>query len=90
MNTTNMTSGVLGDQETLNDMLSSEKFVTSNLNTFAGECVNDQLRNDFLNILRESHAIQAELFNTANSKGWYPVKQAQASDIEQIRQRYIG
>ncbi len=90
MNTTNMTSGTLGDKEFINDLISSQKFATSNYNTFAGECVCEQLRTDFLNILKDEHSIQAELFNEANSRGWYPVKQAPINEVTQVRQKFMG
>ena len=90
MNMNNMTSGTLGDKETVNDLLSSQKYLSANLNTFAGECVCEQLRQDMLNILRDEHAIQAELFNEANARGWYPVKQAPPAEISTVRQKFMG
>lgn len=84
----NVTSGTLGDKEIVNDFISSQKFVTGNYNTFAGECVNEQLRNDFLNILKEEHCIQAELWTDANTRGWYPTKPAPANEISMVLQKY--
>ena len=83
-----ITNSVMGDKETVNDFIASQKLVTSSYNTFASECVNEQLRNEFLSILKDEHCIHAELFNDANSRGWYPVKQAPASDITQARQKF--
>lgn len=85
-----MTSGTLGDKETLSDLISSQKFTTSNYNTFAGECVCEQLRTDFLNILKDEHNIQNELFNEASARGWYPVKQAPVNEVTQARQKFLG
>ena len=41
----------LGEKEILQDGMISQKHITESYNTFAGECVNDQLRSTFLNIL---------------------------------------
>ncbi|MDR3207951.1 MAG: spore coat protein [Oscillospiraceae bacterium] len=90
MNTTQITGGTLGDKETINDLIASQKYVSANYNTFANECVSQQLRSDFLNILQDEHNIQADLFNEANSRGWYPVKQAPVNEITQVRQKYAG
>ncbi len=75
----------MGDKEILNDTISSQKHVESVYNTYAGECVNVSLRNDFLNILKEEHDIQSDLFNEMNKRGWYPLKQADANQINQVK-----
>lgn len=84
----NTMSKTMGDKETVNDFIASQKQIASSYNTFAGECVNEQLRTDFLNILDDEHRIQADLFNQANSRGWYQVKQADAAQISQVRQKF--
>ena len=76
------------EKDMLQDGLASQKHITDSYNTFAGECVNPQLRGTFLNILDEEHRIQAELFNTMQSKGWYQVEQAPAQKVQQTRQKY--
>lgn len=78
----------MGDKETVNDFIASQKQIAASYNTFAGECVNEQLRSEFLCILDDEHQIQADLFNQANSRGWYQVKQADTMEINQARQKY--
>lgn len=90
MNSINMTAGTMGDKETLGDCLGSQKLATSAYNTFAGECVNTQLRDEFLNILKEEHAIQSDLFNEMQTRGWYQVQPADSNEITKVRQKYIG
>ena len=80
--------GQMTEKEMLQDGLASQKHITDSYNTFAGECVNPQLRGTFLNILDEEHHIQAELFSTMQSKGWYQVEQAPAQKVQQTRQKY--
>ena len=52
----------LSDEEIMNDILSSQKHITGVYNTFSNECTHQALRNDFLNILREEHNIQVDVF----------------------------
>lgn len=78
----------MNDQERVTDMILSEKKMTSNYNTFASECVDDQLRNQYLNILNQSHQAQTALFKAAQSKGWYTVEQAAQSKITEAYNKF--
>ena len=66
----------MNDQERLTDFLCSEKKMSANYDTYASECVNLSLRDDFLSIFNRSHQTQSDLFKLAQSKGWYQVEQA--------------
>ena len=78
----------MGDKEMMSDCLNSEKNCTSVYNTFANECVNPRLRNDFINTLKDAHDVQSELFMEAKNRGWYVVKDAKATDIQQAAKKY--
>ena len=43
----------MNDQERITDLILTEKKMTGNYETFASECVNVTLRDDFLRILHE-------------------------------------
>ncbi|MBC7765892.1 MAG: spore coat protein, partial [Hyphomonadaceae bacterium] len=45
-----MSNQTMGDKELINDSIASQKMIESNYDTYANECVNVNLRNDFLNI----------------------------------------
>ena len=83
-----MNNSSMGDKEILSDSLSSQKFIAGNYDTFANECVNANLRNDFMNILREEHDIQSELFTEMQKRGWYQVKVANPTDVATAKQKY--
>lgn len=70
------------DKELLTDFLSSEKKLASNYDSFASECVNTKLRDEFLKLLVQGHQTQTELFNQAQNKGWYQVEQAQTNKVQ--------
>ena len=78
------------EQEYLTDLLMGEKKMTANYDTYASECVNTQLRDQFLQILNQSHKTQTELFNMAKEKGWYQVEQAPAQKVDQARQKFTN
>lgn len=89
-NTNQQNSNTMGDQEIVNDSIASQKFITESYNTFANECATPNLRDEFMNILKDEHQIQAELFSEAQKRGWYPVKSADEQQIQQAKQKYQG
>ncbi len=85
---TNGAKNQMNDQQYLYDAIASQKFISNNYNTFANECVNTNLKQDFLNILKEEHHIQAELFQEAQSRGWYQVPAAEQQKIDSAKQKF--
>lgn len=79
-----------GDKEMLTDLLSSQKMITSNYNSFANECATPCVRTDFVNILKEEHQIQSEVFCEMQNRGWYPTTAAEQNKVDQAKQKYSG
>ncbi|MGE4277392.1 MAG: spore coat protein [Lawsonibacter sp.] len=78
----------MNDQERITDFLCSEKKMSANYDTYASECVNTSLRDDFLNIFNQNHKTQTDLFQLAQSKGWYQVEQAPENKISQAYTKF--
>ena len=78
----------MGEKEILQDGLISQKHITDSYNTYAGECVNEQLRSTFLNILGDEHKIQADMFCDLQRRGWYQVENAPEQKVQQARQKF--
>lgn len=78
----------MNDQERITDMILSEKKMSTNYNTFASECVDTRLRDEYLKILTQSHATQTALFQTAQQKGWYKVEPAPQSKITETYNKF--
>ena len=78
----------MNDQERITDMILSEKKMSTNYSTFASECVDDTLRDEYLKILNQSHMTQTTLFKTAQSKGWYQVDPAPQSKITEAYNKF--
>ena len=71
----------MNDQERITDLILSEKKMSANYDTFASECVNVQLRDEYLKLFQQGHQTQTDLFQTAQQKGWYQVEQAPESKV---------
>ena len=80
----------MGECEILKDSLMSQKMLTDSYNTFAGECVNEQLRSAMLGILNEEHQIQADIFCDMKSRGWYQTEPADQNKVMQTRQKFTA
>lgn len=76
------------DQERLTDLLLTEKKMSTNYDLFASECVNTQLRDTFIQLLTAGHEIQSELFQDAQSRGWYKTTPAEANQVSQAYQKF--
>ncbi len=78
----------LNDKDIMNDVLSFQKNLTGIYNTFSNECVNDSLRTDMMNILREEHDIQYDVFSEMQKRGWYAPPSAEQSAVEQAKYKF--
>lgn len=90
---TNQISGTqsnspIPEKEMMNDVLSSQKYLTEAYNTYTNECATPNVRDEFMKILTEEHQIQAEVFDTMKQRGWYAVPAAQQQKIQQAKQKY--
>jgi len=79
--------GVYNDKQILQDTLMSQKHITDAYNTFAGECVDEKLRGTMLGILNDEHTIQATIFSSMQSNGWYKTEPATAKSIQKAKQK---
>ena len=90
MSNPNKCAQLMTEKEILQDCLSSQKQTTASYNTFAGECVNEQLRSTMLTILNEEHKMQADIFTHMQSNGWYQVESADQQKVQQAKQKFGG
>lgn len=76
------------DKEILADGLSSQKSATEKFNTFAGECVHDNLRSTMINILEQEHSISTDVFNMMHQRGMYETPPAEEKKIMEANQKF--
>ena len=79
----------LDDKTILNDCLAVQKQSTGLYNMWANECVNLNLRDEFLCILREEHEIQSDIFSEMERRGFYPVVSAEQTKVDQARTKFM-
>ncbi|HJB26877.1 MAG TPA: spore coat protein [Firmicutes bacterium] len=78
------------DKNMMDDALASQKFITETYNTFANECSDPQLKEQFVNLLEDEHRIQHEVFTEMQKRGWYQTEPAEQDKINQAKQKYLG
>jgi len=78
------------DKTMMTDMLSTQKFITSNYNNYAGECSTKAAKQKLLKILGEEHNIQLEIFENMQKRGWYETTPAPQDKLEQAVQTNIS
>lgn len=76
------------DKEILGDGLSTQKATTEKFNTFAGECVHDNLRTTMMKILEQEHSIQTEVFNMMHQRGFYETPAAEDKKVKEAQQKF--
>jgi spore coat protein CotF len=84
----NLAGPKMGDIDLMTDSLASQKLISETYNTFANECATPNLRDEFMNILKDEHQIEAELFSEMQKRGWYQVKPADQNLVMQAKQKY--
>ena len=83
-----MNGHCLNDQEMLNDVLSTQKFISGGYNTSAGEAASPTVKNAMMSLLEEEHAIQHEIFCEMQSRGWYQTQAAEQNKIDQAKTKF--
>lgn len=77
------------DQDIMADLLSSQKYITENYNTYANECVTPTVLTSFMNILKEEHQIQNQVFSEMQNRGWYAPEAADQNKVTQAKQKFM-
>jgi spore coat protein CotF len=80
----------MNDRDFLNDMLTTEKYMTSSYSVFLHEASHQQLYQDMMNIFTETQNCQRELFNLMFKKGWYKLEAADPQKLQQAYQQFQG
>ena len=76
------------DKTIMEDMLSTEKFISGNYNTFANERAGKTAKNKLVKILNDEHDIQFKIFEAMSARGWYPTPAATRDKINRAVQMY--
>lgn len=80
----------MNDRDFINDILTTEKYMTDAYTTALHECSHDQLYRDVLAIYNETANAQREVYNLMFRKGWYKVEAAEPQKLQQSYQQFQG
>jgi spore coat protein CotF len=80
----------MNDRDYLNDLLATEKYLTDGFNVAVREASHDQLYQDWLQILQETHQASRDIFNLMFQKGWYKLEAEQQQKLDQAYQQFSG
>jgi spore coat protein CotF len=78
----------MNDRDFLNDMLSTEKYLTTNYNTVMNEVTNQDLYQDLATILKETHDCQRNIFEAMFKNGWYTLEIADQQKMTEAYQQF--
>ena len=82
------TKSKFGEVERMNDLLSSQKFLTGAYNSYCCEAATSSVKSCLSSILQDEHRIQEEIFSEMNTRGWYPLEKAEEAKINSTKQKF--
>jgi spore coat protein CotF len=80
----------MNDRDFLDDMLTTEKYMTSAYNVFLHEASHQRLYQDMMSIFTETQNCQRELYNLMFKKGWYKLEAADQQKLQQSYHQFQG
>lgn len=80
----------MNERDFLNDMLSTEKYMTDAYTTALHEASHEHLYGDLLDIFNETQQMQRSLYTMMFQKGWYKLEAEDQQKIQQSYQQHAG
>ncbi|CAM5782146.1 MULTISPECIES: spore coat protein [Brevibacillus] len=80
----------MNDRDFINDGLATCKYLTDSLNVAVREASHQQLYDDLLQILNETHQSAREMYNLMFQKGWYKLEAEEQQKLQQAYQQFSG
>lgn len=80
----------MNDRDFINDILTTEKYMTTSYTQALHEASNDQLYQDLLGIYTETANAQRSLYNLMFKKGWYAIEATDPQKLQQSHQQFQG
>lgn len=78
----------MDDQDFLNDILATEKYLSDGYNTFLLESSHTELHTDVKQILNETHDCAREIFNLMFENGFYSLQTASPQEIQKAQDTF--
>ncbi|WP_284141731.1 MULTISPECIES: spore coat protein [unclassified Virgibacillus] len=80
----------MNERDMINDMLATEKYMTSSYNIALYEASNQAYYQLLQQILTETQDCQRNLFNQMFQQGWYSLEKADQQKVMQTHQQFSG
>ncbi|WP_445491854.1 spore coat protein [Niallia sp. 03133] len=80
----------MNDRDFVNDLLSTEKYMTDSYSIALNEASHQALYQDLLAIFTEAQNMQRELYTVMFQNGWYKLEPAEQQKIQQTYQQFKG
>lgn len=84
----NNTKSTFPEKEQITDLLSAEKFLAGNYNSFLLESASPQMVRCFTTLLSDTHTMQQTVFGEMQSRGWYQTPKAEDTKVNQAKQKF--
>lgn len=84
----NNTKNQWGDKEILYDALMTQREMADAYDTSAAESITPNLRNEFLDLLKDEQEILFELYTEMQKRSWLPMQMADQAQVMATRQKY--
>jgi hypothetical protein len=78
----------MSDREYLEDCITSLKHIAEGYNNYAFECIDMQLKNDFIAILKDEQMINTLLTEQMKANGWCNQEYSQPQQMCQLKEKY--
>lgn len=78
----------MNDRDRVNDILALEKYLTDSFNVSAREASHQQLHEDIMTILTETHQCQYSLYELMFRKGHYKLEAEEQQKLDQTYQQF--
>lgn len=78
----------MNDRDFLNDLLTTEKYITDGYNTFLNEASHEALYQDILQLFTEAQSQQRHLYTLMFQKGWYKLEPEDSQKLQQKHQQF--
>ncbi|MCA1024041.1 spore coat protein [Halobacillus litoralis] len=80
----------MNERDFVNDLLATEKYMTSSYSTALNEASNQAIYQDLATIFKETQDCQRNLYNLMFKHGWYALEQEENQKLDQAYQKFSG
>ncbi|MBN6186748.1 spore coat protein [Aneurinibacillus sp. BA2021] len=78
------------DRDRLNDVLTTEKYLTDGFNIAAREASHESLHRDVMTCLTETQQCARDIYDLMFQKGWYTLEAENQQQLDQTFQQFNG